>query len=332
MKKAALFAGAAIAIVFGSCSDSKFEGYTKAENGLHYKFFNHNEDGAKVQLGDGIIISYVISKEKNDSVIVDSKSVSQDGTGSVTFTMRKSSFAGSFEDGMMMMAKGDSAAFIVSADSFFLKTNGQNELPKGFSPGESLKGVFKIREIRTAKELAENQKKQEAEQAAMMKEMQGREKADFDKYLADNKITAKPTESGLYVIESKKGSGPKPKAGDQVEVNYTGRLLDGTIFDTSNEADAKAGNVYNPQRPYSPIKFVLGRGEVIRGWDEGIAMLSKGGKAKFILPSNLGYGERGGGPIPPYAPLVFEVELISFGPAPEQPAAEGHSANDGHGH
>ncbi len=119
MKKVTLLATAAIAIVFGACSDSKFDGYTKAENGLHYKFFNQDEAGKKVQLGDGIIISYVISKQKNDSVIVDSKSVSQDGSGSVSFTMRKSSFTGSFEDGMMMMAKGDSAAFIVSADSFF---------------------------------------------------------------------------------------------------------------------------------------------------------------------------------------------------------------------
>ena len=61
-----------------------------------------------------------------------------------------------------------------------------------------------------------------------------------------------------------------------------------------------------------PIKFPLGQGQVIQGWDEGIALLKKGGKAQFIIPSSIGYGKRGGGPIPPYSTLVFEVELVSF--------------------
>ena len=312
MKKVTLLATAAMAIVFGACSDSKFDGYTKAENGLHYKFFNHDEAGQKVQLGDGIIISYVISKEKNDSVIVDSKSVSQDGSGAVTFTMRKSSFAGSFEDGMMMMAKGDSAAFIVSADSFFLKTNGQNELPKGFSPGENLKGIFKIREIRSAKEIEENQKKQKAEQEALAAEMQVKEKPAMDKYLADNKITAKPTTTGLIYIEVKKGSGPNPNPTDIVKVHYTGKLMDGTTFDSSEGKD--------------PVEFPLNR--VIPGWTEGLQLMKKGGKAKLIIPSAIGYGAQGGGPIPPYSPLVFDVELLDIKPAPaegpQMPQQPGH--------
>jgi len=304
MKKATFLATAAIAIVFGACSDSKFDGYTKAENGLHYKFFTHDEAGTKVQVGDGIIISYTISKQKNDSVIVDSKSVSQDGTGSVSFTMRKSSFLGSFEDGMMMMAKGDSAAFVVSADSFFLKTNGQNELPKGFSPGESLKGVFKIREIRTAKEMEINQKKQQEEMEAMAKEMQAKEQPAIDKYLADNKITAKPTSSGLIYIETKKGSGPSPKGTDVVKVHYTGKFLDGKVFDSSVERG-------------EPIEFPLN--QVIVGWTEGLQLMKKGGKANLVIPSAIGYGPRGNQGIPPYSPLTFEVELIDFKPAPEQP-------------
>ncbi|WP_317897409.1 FKBP-type peptidyl-prolyl cis-trans isomerase [Aurantibacillus circumpalustris] len=314
MKKAAILATAAITIVFGACSDSKFKGYTKSENGLHYKFFNHDESGAKVQVGDGIIISYVISKEKNDSVIVDSKSVSSDGTGSVTFTMRKSSFAGSFEDGMMMMAKGDSAAFIVSADSFFLKTNGQNELPKGFSPGESLKGVFKIKEIRTAKEIEENQQKQKAERDALAQEMQVKEKPAFDKYLSDNKIAAKPTASGLIYVETKKGSGQNPKATDIVKVHYTGMFLDGKVFDSSVERG-------------EPVEFPLN--QVIPGWTEGLQLMKKGGKAKLVLPSAIGYGPQGNQGIPPYSPLVFEVELLDIKAAPAQsaqqmPAEPGH--------
>jgi peptidylprolyl isomerase len=82
-------------------------------------------------------------------------------------------------------------------------------------------------------------------------------------------------------------------------VHYTGRLLDGTKFDSSLDRN-------------DPIEFKLGQGMVIKGWDEGIALLKVGGKALLIIPSNLAYGSRGaGGVIPPFSPLTFEVELVS---------------------
>lgn len=131
MKKISLLSAAAIALVFAACNDSQFDGFTKAENGLHYKFYTHDENGEKVKEGDGLLVRYIIMNQKNDSVIVDSKTVSRDGSGYTNFGMQKTSFKGSFEDGMMMMAKGDSAEFIVPADSFFLKSMRYNELPPG---------------------------------------------------------------------------------------------------------------------------------------------------------------------------------------------------------
>ena len=84
-----------------------------------------------------------------------------------------------------------------------------------------------------------------------------------------------------------------------MKVHYTGRLLDGTKFDSSLDRN-------------DPIEFKLGQGMVIKGWDEGIALLKVGGKALLIIPSNLAYGSRGaGGVIPPFSPLTFEVELVS---------------------
>jgi len=302
MKKVSLIATAAIAMVFGACSDSQFDGYTRAENGLHYKFFNHDEAADKVQEGDGITVRYIISRFDNDSVIINSIDASQDRSGDVPFGMSRSSFVGSFEDGMMMMAKGDSAAFIVSADSFFLKTNRQNELPKGFSPGQYLKGVFKIKDVRKKKELEESQKKQAAELEALTKEAQAKEQPAFEKYLADNKITTKPTASGLIYIETKKGTGASPKETDVVTMNYTGKLLDGTIFDSSEGKE--------------PIVYPLN--QMIQGWIEGVQLMKKGGKAKLIVPSALAYGPKGGGPIPPYATLTFEMELLDFKPADAQ--------------
>ena len=110
-----------------------------------------------------------------------------------------------------------------------------------------------------------------------------------------------------------------------VKVNYTGRFMDGTMFDTSIEADAKAGNIYAEGRPYEPIEFAVATGRVIQGWDEALLMMSKGSKAKLIIPSSLGYGPQGYGQIPPYAPLTFEVEMVDVtGPqATATPAPSG---------
>lgn len=110
------------------------------------------------------------------------------------------------------------------------------------------------------------------------------------------------TESGLQYEITEKGTGEQPQAGDKVTVHYTGYLADSakTKFDSSLDRD-------------TPFSFKLGKGQVIPGWDEGIALLSVGDKATFTIPADLAYGERGaGGVIPPNADLIFEVELISF--------------------
>ena len=107
------------------------------------------------------------------------------------------------------------------------------------------------------------------------------------------------TSSGLEYIEVEAGTGTQAEAGKTVSVHYTGKLQDGKVFDSSISRG-------------EPITFQLGKGNVIKGWDEGIALMKVGGKAQLIIPSQLGYGERGaGGVIPPTATLVFDVELVS---------------------
>ena len=116
-------------------------------------------------------------------------------------------------------------------------------------------------------------------------------------YIAENYPDAIPVESGLYYIETKKGSGSNPENGQKVKVHYKGMFLDGTVFDSSFDRD-------------QPIDFTLGQGEVIRGWDEGISMMKKGGTAILVIPSDIAYGPNGRGSIPPFSTLVFEVELV----------------------
>jgi cyclophilin family peptidyl-prolyl cis-trans isomerase len=106
------------------------------------------------------------------------------------------------------------------------------------------------------------------------------------------------TESGLRYTVLSKGNGDSPNKGDLVKVHYKGQLLDETVFDSSYKRN-------------EPIEFKVGIGQVIPGWDEGIMLLKKGDKARFVIPSNLAYGESGaGGVIPPNATLIFEVELL----------------------
>ncbi|MDG1850411.1 MAG: peptidylprolyl isomerase [Flavobacteriales bacterium] len=137
---------------------------------------------------------------------------------------------------------------------------------------------------------------QKAELARIAEEKEAAAKAE----IAELTSKATKTESGLMYVMDKEGQGDLPKAGDIVKVHYTGSLENGTVFDSS----VKRG---------TPIEFPVGVGRVIKGWDEGISLLTEGGKATLIIPSDLAYGQQGaGGIIPPNATLIFEVELIEI--------------------
>lgn len=108
------------------------------------------------------------------------------------------------------------------------------------------------------------------------------------------------TPSGLKYLDMVEGSGAAPKSGQTVSVHYTGTLEDGKKFDSSRDRG-------------SPFQFTLGAGQVIKGWDEGIASMKVGGRRQLVIPPELGYGSRGIGPIPPNSTLIFDVELLKAG-------------------
>jgi FKBP-type peptidyl-prolyl cis-trans isomerase FkpA len=148
------------------------------------------------------------------------------------------------------------------------------------------------------------QAKQQEEMAKKQAEMEAQGKKNIEegaKFLAENgkKPGVTTTASGLQYQVVTEGKGPKPKAADSVKVHYTGTLLDGTKFDSSLDRN-------------EPAQFVLN--SVVPGWTEALQLMPVGSKYKLWIPANLGYGEQGtpGGPIPPNATLVFEVELIEI--------------------
>ncbi len=111
------------------------------------------------------------------------------------------------------------------------------------------------------------------------------------------------TDTGMKITISTQGNGVEVKNGDTVNVNYTGRFADGTAFDSNT--DPKFGHV-------QPFSFTVGAGQVIKGWDEGVAGMKVGEKRTLVIPYTLGYGENGYGSIPPKAELTFEVELLGI--------------------
>jgi FKBP-type peptidyl-prolyl cis-trans isomerase len=140
------------------------------------------------------------------------------------------------------------------------------------------------------------------QQVAMAK-MAEKAEADSASYFAELKKNPKvlSTPTGLYYEITEPGTGAKPTAENVVKVHYTGRLLDGTVFDSSVQRG-------------EPVEFPLGG--VIPGWTEGLQLIAAGGKIKLYIPSKLGYGPQGQGPIPPNATLLFDVELLEI-KAPE---------------
>jgi FKBP-type peptidyl-prolyl cis-trans isomerase len=138
-------------------------------------------------------------------------------------------------------------------------------------------------------------------------------KAESEAFLAENRTKdgVMETASGLQYKVIEEGTGASPTAENTVRVNYEGKLLDGTYFDTNNKELAQAEGLYDQRRePYGPVEFPLNG--VIRGWTEGIQLMKEGAVYMFYIPAELAYGEnpRPGGVIKPNDALIFKVELL----------------------
>jgi FKBP-type peptidyl-prolyl cis-trans isomerase len=269
----------------------KHDGFKTTDDGLKYKLFPKGKE-TKPKLGDYLTIDMLIKTEQ-DSVLMDTRKRHQ----AIATLMLTPSFKGGIEEGFAMLAEGDSGVFVVSADSIFQKTF-QKQLPPEIKKGSMLTFYLTMAKVTPKGEYEEEQKQKEADYMKKLAERKATEPVIIKEYIRQNHITAKPTESGLYFINKVTGKGAKPAAGKLVKVKYIGKFFNGSVFDQTDES-----------KP--PFSFHLQQKEAITGWDEGIAMMREGGKATFIIPSALGYGENGNGKvIPPYTPLVFDVELM----------------------
>lgn len=273
MKKNKQLLVAALGLFLASCGAGG--GARKTPGGVDF-VVHKSGTGAQLKLGDTVLLNIVQSL--NDSVLIESRKVAG---GPVPFIISKSVNKYDLMDGLAMLKEGDSATFSIPIDS----------LPEPRPPLGKKGDKLNITFIVVSKYAAAEQK---AKDEKVIKE-----------YMDKNKITAAPTAEGVYIAVKEEGTGAQPKEGDTVYVHYTGKLLDGTMFDSSLDSTLRPG------MKIEPIKFPIGRGYVIKGWDAGIAALKKGSKATLIIPSTLAYGLQGSPPaIPGNAVLTFDVELV----------------------
>jgi FKBP-type peptidyl-prolyl cis-trans isomerase FkpA len=269
-----------------ACKTPREENFEVATSGLKYHFHEQFPNNEKPMDGDVIILD--MRYETSDGkVLFDSKKTNRAYMRTIKPPTHP---GGSIEDALNMMKVGDSASFKINAGDFFKFSLKQNALPANVNNTDDL--IFHIRMKEILKKENYSTQLDKLYHSSEAKEMEL-----LESYLKRTNVTSEPTESGLYYIMLEKGTGKKAEKGKIVSVHYTGSLISGKVFDSSIGKN--------------PIEFQLGSRRVIPGWEEGIAMMQEGEKARLIIPSKLAYGERGAGKdILPYSTLVFDVELI----------------------
>lgn len=295
-----IFQVSIILIIGMSCSNSSSSQEIETESGITYQFVNSGS-GEVPPDGGFWMMNIAYYSDKGDTLF---SSASQGGAMPMNYVANRFTKNASIEECFSLIGEGDSAVFYISADSLYKNSSGRPAPPD--LVGTRIKLIIGIEGIFTTEEFTAYT--EELEKVQVEKEV-----GIIEAYLSENNLNAEITDEGLYYVITQAGNGMKPAVGQTVLVNYTGFLLDGTVFDTSVEETAKEANIYTPGRPYDPIDFALGTGRVIKGWDIGIGLLSAGGKATLIIPSRLAYGNSPSGAlIKANSTLAFTVELVEI--------------------
>lgn len=280
LTKLALIALAATSIIaLGACS--KYKGFKKDKSGFYYQFHGDIHDtAAQPQTGD--LVGILLSLRAGDSLLIPMMPNEM---------IMDSLYEGDMFAALRTMHVGDSATFILDGPKFFENMmNPGQEYTFGEDPlylDVKLYGIMKKADFEKAK----------AEYEAQLDERRVKEVTEIDNYLQNNP-GLKQAETGVYVKTIKKGTGAKVEPLQTVKVHYTGRFTDGTVFDSSVERG-------------EPFVFTVGAGQVIPGWDATVSNMKVGDKVTVLIPSDLAYGEGRQG-IPPYSPLVFDIELLEI--------------------
>ncbi len=321
MKKSIFSLGLAIAILGSACQQ-----FEKGDGGLEYKIVKDNGQ-PKAQTGD-LLSVHLIVKTDRDSLLQSTYDIGLPQIINIAPDSTPGLYPGDYNSMFRMLGEGDSAVFKLDLDTMATQT---------MRPKPEFAEKYIVFNVKVNKHFKKGDLTDSALYAevntyfdAEIEKLKASEESKIASYIKKNKLEPLKTASGLQYIIVEEGTGEKPAAGDTVQVNYTGALVaTGKVFDTSIKEVAEENDMFNAMRPYEPAKFAIGVRQVIPGWDEGLLLLPKGSKAKLIIPSELAYGENGDGRgvIPPFAPLVFDIELIDI-LKPVEPDSTAQDSNE----
>ncbi len=292
----------------------------KKTHGFEYKIVRHGK-GRLAKLGD--VVSYQLiatvdtmdpgTKKMNTMELGNSYKQGRPQMARVQDVKQP----GQYQSMFPLMSGGDSAVLHISCDSILqtIPAEQKMHLPSWLKSGNkivvSLSMISVMTEDEAKKEQMAEQEKMQAEAKAKAEQQMPIDDKTLQDYFAKNNIKAQKTASGLYYTIQKPGSGEQITAGQTVSVKYTGKTLDGKVFDTNVDTSISHHG--------DPLTFTVGQGQMIPGMDEGVALLKKGSKATLYMPSPLAYGERSPGPtIAPNSILTFEVEVTEVKAAKPQ--------------
>ena len=298
------------------------QNFKKGEGGLEYKFFKDN--GQEKAVGGDVLAMDIVVKTDRDSLLANTYDLGLPQIAPIIpDSMMQGGYPGDNNTILKMLGEGDSAVFKLNLDTMAART-GQ---PKPEIADNYIQFTIKVRKHFKKGDMTDSVLFEEVNKyyLAQMEGLKTAEEGKIASFVEKEKLQPQKTESGLQYVIQEEGSGDNPVIGDTVVINYTGRLTNDKVFDTNDSTVAKESDKFNPMRPYEPLRVRVGHTPVIAGWTEGLQLLNKGAKAKFdSTPSSLGYGEKQQqNEIPPYAPLVFDVEVIDIIAGPtEEPDAE----------
>jgi len=294
MKKILITAAALLLVagIFTSCGRSELRGFSRTETGIHYKFYVKT-DNPRAQIGDIIVAEIWV-------YVGDQLEFSNAGMPEPLFQVIPPMHEGDLMEALMMVGRGDSVKFAFCLETLRRHNPGMMEDPDN----DFLFYTIKIDGVYTEEEFEIRMQMEQMIGEAIEAEM-------LAAFLAEEGITARPNDDGVYVIVTNRGTGARATTGRMIQMHYVGRLIDGTVFDTSLEDVAREYGLFTPMRQYTPLEFPVGVGQVIPGMDNVLVDMRAGTRATLIIPSNMAYGGRAMDMIPAFSTLIFDIELVA---------------------
>lgn len=272
-------------IGLASCQDT--QEYTQHEKGFEYLFYHQNQNAEKPRLGDVMVLSmeYFFN---GDSLLFSSKELSNPFRMKLKRTVPTGQ---TIDDALSLLHIGDSVSFKVNANLFYTQTKKQ-DVPLNVKQNDYITFYVKLLSVVNQEQFEQIRVKKEPDTIEREQEL-------LERYLQMSNITVEPTNSGLYFVENIEGKGELAKIGNRVSVHYSGYFIDGKGFSSTYESG-------------KPFTFILGKDDLIAGFQEGIGMMQKKGHYTLVIPSHLGYSKEGNESIPPNKTLIFEIDVLDI--------------------